>query len=121
MKRALLKALESGETDLVYLVLLHMKEKMEPRLLFNIINSPSFVTARKLLITYCKEQDLDFLKIFFQSLELPHESAAMHVLETFKVSDLPTKRKLLVQARDLYSTSDDYYVETKVNFFHKKF
>jgi vacuolar protein sorting-associated protein 16 len=38
LKRALQKAIESGETDLIYLVLLDIKEKVEPKILFKIIN-----------------------------------------------------------------------------------
>lgn len=58
MRRALQKAIESGETDLVYLVLLNMKAKMQPQQLFQTINSPQFTMARKLFIAYCKEQGL---------------------------------------------------------------
>lgn len=110
-KRALKKAIESGETDLVYLVLLHMKKKLPPQNLFSIINEPAFEVAKNLLVTYCKEQDIDFLTTFYQALELPHEAASMLILETFKVEDKQMKKKLLRQAKDLFSKKREYLVD----------
>jgi hypothetical protein len=110
-KQALKKAIESGETDLVYLVLLHMKKKLPPQALFAIINEPAFEVGRNLLITYCKEQDIDFLTTFYQALELPHEAASMLLLECFKVEDTQMKNKLLRQAKDLFSKKRENYVD----------
>jgi len=110
-KKALKKAIESGETDLVYLVLLHMKKKLPPQTLFSIINEPAFEVGRNLLVTYCKEQDIDFLTTFYQALELPHEAASMILLESFKVADDTGKKKLLKQAKELFAKRRDYAVD----------
>lgn len=122
VKKALKKAIESGETDLVYLVLLHMKKKLPTQTLFQIINEQGFEIAKSLLVTYCKEQDLDFLTSFYQALEQPHEAASMLVMEAFRLDDLNKKKKALVQAKDLYSKNKLYLVdsrgaETQANLF----
>ncbi len=118
-RRALSQAIKSGETDLVYLVLLHMKKKMEPSKFFSIVNEKEFEIARNLLVTYCREQDLEFLKLFYHALELPHEAAAMNVYEAVSSiyahedSDLTTQKKSLITAKDLYNKKKDFAVDAK--------
>lgn len=110
-KQALRKSIESGETDLVYLVLLHMKKKLTPQQLFQVINEPSFKDGKNLLVTYCKEQDIEFLTTFYQALELPHEAASMLLLECFKLEDTQMRKKFLRQAKDQFSKKREYYVD----------
>jgi hypothetical protein len=118
-KRALSQAIKSGETDLVYLVLLHMKKKMEASRFFSIVNEKEFEVARNLLVTYCREQDIDFLKLFYHALELPHEAAAMNVYEALSINsgndgaDLLAQKKLLIPAKDLYNKKKDYSVDAR--------
>eukprot|EP01080_Neovahlkampfia_damariscottae_P002897 gene2897-4740_t len=115
MKRALLKSIESGETDLIYLVLLEIKEKVEPKILFKIISEPYFELPKQLLITYCKEQDTEFLKQFFQSSDLPEEAALMFIQETFNhKNDNSARIKRLKVAKDLFSTKKECYVDSKL-------
>jgi hypothetical protein len=112
-KAGLAKAIESGESDLIYLVLLDMREKMDPKQLFQCIIDPNFELAKNLLITYSKEQDIEFLKILFQSMELPQDAAAMYILESTSQKDVLTKRRLLKQAKDLLATKKECYVDSK--------
>ncbi|KAL9655445.1 hypothetical protein ABK040_016858 [Willaertia magna] len=112
-KNALRKAIVSGETDLVYLVLLHMKSKMEVSNFFSIINEKGFRVARNLLVTYCKEQDIDFLKMFYHALDKSNEAAAMQVFESFS-KDMQDQKKLLLQAKDLFNKKKEYQVDSKV-------
>ncbi|KAG2381634.1 hypothetical protein C9374_006018 [Naegleria lovaniensis] len=114
-KNALRKAIISGETDLVYLVLLHMKKNMEVSHFFSIINEKGFRVARNLLVTYCKEQDIDFLKVFFHALDKQEEAAAMNVLESFAFEDEPqAHKKILNQAKELYNKKKDYQLDSKL-------
>lgn len=114
-KNALRKAIISGETDLVYLVLLHMKKNMEVSHFFSIINEKGFRVARNLLVTYCKEQDIDFLKVFFHALDKQEEAAAMNVLESFAYEDEPqAHKKILNQAKELYNKKKDYQLDSKL-------
>ena len=114
-QKALKKAIDSGETDLVYLVLLHMKNNMEVSNFFAIINEKGFRVARNLLVTYCKEEDVNFLKVFFHALDKQEEAAAMNVLESFSFEDEPQPhKKLLSQAKDLYNKKKEFQVDSKL-------
>ena len=114
-KNALRKAIISGETDLVYLVLLHMKKNMEVSSFFSVINEKGFRVARNLLVTYCKERDIDFLKIFFHALDKQEEAAAMNVFESFSFEGEPAAhKKLLLQAKELYNKKKDYQLDSKL-------
>ncbi len=114
-KKALRQAIYSGETDLVYLVLLHMKKKLEPAIFFSIINEKEFDVARNLFVSYCREQDIEFLKVFYQALELPHEAALMTVYESYQIDDedIPARRKLLSQANALFAKRRDMSAEAR--------
>lgn len=113
VKRALKKAIESGETDLVYLVLLHMKKRLEPRALFQMINEPGFEVAKHLFISYCKEQDIGFLSTYFQAQDMPHEAAAMKVMQAYITGDPSTRRKDLQLAAHMFSKSKLHSIDTK--------
>jgi hypothetical protein len=60
---ALNKSIESGDTDLVYLSLFHMKRKLSPPEFFRIVNSKPL--ACSLLEVYAKQQDLNLLRDFY--------------------------------------------------------
>ncbi len=93
---ALSKAIESGDTDLVYLVILHIKRCQPPLDFFHIIRNKPVVLD--LLILYCKQQvtvnfnrfnfnDLKIFKplkdLYFQFEQL-QETAAITVLEAYQ-------------------------------------
>jgi hypothetical protein len=113
-KTALRMAVASGETDLIYLVLLEMKSKLEAHSFFQMINEKGFETARDLFISYCKQVDRDFLAIFFNALEQPQEAANLYVEDSFYTDNIPLQKKLLNQARELYSKKRDCYMDAKV-------
>jgi peroxiredoxin family protein len=62
---------------------------------------------------------LEFLKLFYHALELPHEAAAMNVFEALSINtgnddaDLLAQKKLLMSAKDLYNKKKDYSVDVK--------
>ena len=58
---ALEKAIESGDTDLVYLCILHIKQN-RPDDFFRIIKDKPL--ARNLFISYCKKRDLNALQVW---------------------------------------------------------
>lgn len=58
---ALTKAIQSGDTDLVYLALLHLKKHRRERDFFALIKDKPL--ARDLYIAYCKQADLPGLKV----------------------------------------------------------
>lgn len=58
---ALTKAIASGDTDLVYLTLLHLKKHRKQKDFFLLIKDKPL--ARDLYISYCKQADLPGLKV----------------------------------------------------------
>ena len=58
---ALTKAIQSGDTDLVYLALLHLKKHRKQKDFFALIREKPL--ARDLYISYCKQTDLPSLKV----------------------------------------------------------
>jgi hypothetical protein len=105
-KKALKKAIESGETELMYSVLLEMKDKDEKKLLYQILKENEFYVAKNLFFSYCKEQDLKYLKLFLHSLELDNEAANIYIFESFLMPDLNAKKKLLSDAKSLYKNNN---------------
>lgn len=58
---ALTKAIASGDSDLVYLALLHLKKHRKQKDFFALIKDKPM--ARDLYIAYCKQTDLTALKV----------------------------------------------------------
>lgn len=104
---ALIKAIESGDTDLgnycilkkmnkfysclrnlfinfytVYLVMLHLKRKLPLPEFFRIINNKPM--ACNLFEVYCKQQDLKLLADFYYQDDRCVESANITILESYK-------------------------------------
>lgn len=59
---ALTKALESGDPNLAYVVIMHLKDKLHQGDFLRIMDTKP--VARDLLIQYCRENDPDMLKAF---------------------------------------------------------
>lgn len=79
---ALSKAIESGDTDLIYLVILHLKRSTRsPLEFFRIIrNEP---VALDLLISYSKQQDLKLLKELYYTLDELEQVANVFVRDAY--------------------------------------
>lgn len=112
-RKALQKAIESGESEMIYLVLVDIRKKMDPKDMFQLIIDPQFDVAKNLLISYSKEQDIEFLKIFLQSINSQQEAASMYILESTSVNDINQKRRLLKQAKDLLSQKKECYYDAQ--------
>eukprot|EP00005_Dracoamoeba_jomungandri_P004307 CAMPEP_0174258998 /NCGR_PEP_ID=MMETSP0439-20130205/7888_1 /TAXON_ID=0 /ORGANISM="Stereomyxa ramosa, Strain Chinc5" /LENGTH=793 /DNA_ID=CAMNT_0015342709 /DNA_START=252 /DNA_END=2633 /DNA_ORIENTATION=+ len=102
---ALEKAIESGDTDLVYLVLLHIRRNAAPTEFFRIIRrNPESVN---LLIAYCKEQDVDLLKDLYYQTGQPQETANMAVVEAYQFKDIEKRIRGLKVALNLYKDTKE--------------
>jgi hypothetical protein len=97
---ALNKAIASGDTDLVYLALLHLRKHRKQREFFALIKDRPL--ARDLYITYCKQADLASLKAFYYFLQQPALVAGIHVLEAYQCEDLKDRLAGLAVALDFY-------------------
>jgi hypothetical protein len=137
-KLALVKALESGDTDLVYHVLLRLRSQLSRGDFFRIIQAPiadatapqaegsneanttgvasssSYVyLACNLLERYAKEEDLDLLKDFYYQDDRRTESALLALDEAKAKVDLTDKVTLIKEANQLFSEDKDRGLEAK--------
>ncbi|KAJ3129946.1 hypothetical protein HK098_007212 [Nowakowskiella sp. JEL0407] len=108
---ALIKAIESGDNDLVYLVMLHMKGKLPTADFFRIVNGKPL--ACSLLETYSKQQDLKLLKDFYYQDDRRGDSANIMVVEAYRKDDLSARVNQLRVSQKLYQEDKDYAFEAK--------
>ncbi|KAL6137178.1 hypothetical protein ACLB2K_062472 [Fragaria x ananassa] len=84
---ALIKAIESGDTDLVYLVLFHIWQKREPLAFFKMIHPKPL--ARDLFVIYARCYNHEFLKDFFLSAGQLQEVAFLVWKESWELGKNP--------------------------------
>ncbi|XP_048000974.1 vacuolar protein sorting-associated protein 16 homolog [Leguminivora glycinivorella] len=97
---ALLKATASGDTDLVYIVLLHLKEKMGKHEFELTIRS--FPLAHALYIKYCGTHNREALrKVLVQEDDFPAQAAA-HVRDACGPTPPGQAEAALISARECY-------------------
>ncbi|PKK73317.1 vacuolar protein sorting-associated protein 16 [Rhizophagus irregularis] len=108
---ALIKAIESGDTDLVYLVMLHLKRKLPLPEFFRIINNKPM--ACNLFEVYCKQQDLKLLADFYYQDDRCVESANITILESYKQKDLNERTNKLKIALKSYQDDKEHAFEAK--------
>ncbi|KAK8776254.1 hypothetical protein V5799_030401 [Amblyomma americanum] len=93
-ERALVKAIESGDTDLVYMVMLKLKE-MKPMHLDMIIRA--YPVAWSLYLKVCKEWDLQKLESLHDQEDNFAGIAECKIIESYKTSR-PEQRTACLQA-----------------------
>ncbi|XP_053605989.1 vacuolar protein sorting-associated protein 16 homolog [Plodia interpunctella] len=97
---ALLKATASGDTDLVYIVLLHLKEKMGKHEFELTIRS--FPLAHALYIKYCASHNREALrKVYVQEDDFQGQ-AATHIRDAIEQTNPGSVEASLISARDCY-------------------
>ncbi|XP_022100529.1 vacuolar protein sorting-associated protein 16 homolog [Acanthaster planci] len=100
-KVALTKAIESGDTDLVYLVLLQMQETMPMGdFLMSLRNQPM---AQSLFMQFCREQKPSLLSDLYYQNDDFQEMANCQVAESFKMTEFQHKADKLNGAHDNYT------------------
>ncbi|KAJ3299233.1 hypothetical protein HK104_009629 [Borealophlyctis nickersoniae] len=99
---ALTKAIESGDTDLVYLVMLHMKRQLPTAEFFRIINGKPL--ACSLLESYCKQQDSQLLRDFYYQDDRRVESANVAIIEGYGLN-VGIQRAVLIGSEFLGGSS----------------
>ncbi|KAI8327280.1 Vps16, C-terminal region-domain-containing protein [Choanephora cucurbitarum] len=93
---ALIKAIESGDTDLVYLVIFHLKRKLPLGDFFRMINNKPM--ACNLLEVYCKEQNIELLRDFYYQDDRSIDGANIRLIEGFSEMDITERIKKLKEA-----------------------
>ncbi|KAL2000523.1 hypothetical protein VTN02DRAFT_2963 [Thermoascus thermophilus] len=102
---ALDKALESGDTDLVYYVLLHLKKKLPLASFFRTINSRPMASA--LVETSAREEDTDLLKDLYYQDDRPIDGSNILLAEALDQTDVKGKTDKLHLASRLLADSKD--------------
>ncbi|KAI5662106.1 hypothetical protein M9H77_21429 [Catharanthus roseus] len=126
---ALVKATESGDTDLVYLVLFHIMQKRPPSDFFGTIQSRPL--ARDLFISYARCYKHEFLKDFFLTTGQLQEVGFLLWKESWELAKNPVttakgapvhipRVKLIEKARDLLSETKEHVFESKAAEEHAK-
>ncbi|KAK9286019.1 hypothetical protein L1049_025222 [Liquidambar formosana] len=125
---ALTKATESGDTDLVYLVLFHIWQKRPPLEFFGTIQARPL--ARDLFITYARCYKHEFLKDFFLSTGQLQDVAFLLWKESWELGKNPMaskgsplhgpRIKLIEKAHSLFSETKEHTFESKAAEEHAK-
>lgn len=109
--KALDKAIESGDTDLVYHVLLHLKKKLPLATFFRTINGRPVATA--LVEASAIDQDRDLLKDLFYQDDRRLDGSNILLVEAINAADTPSKTDKLKSAARIIQDSKDFSSQVK--------
>ncbi|KAH6780752.1 vacuoleless1 [Perilla frutescens var. hirtella] len=118
---ALVKATESGDTDLVYLAVFHIWNKRPPLEFFSTIQARPL--ARDLFVKYARCYKHEFLKDFFLSTGQLQEVANLLWKESWELSKSPMASKgshIHVPRIKLIEKASNLFAETKEHMFESK-
>ncbi|KAI8526642.1 hypothetical protein RHMOL_Rhmol12G0011700 [Rhododendron molle] len=125
---ALTKATESGDTDLVYLVLFHIWQKRPALELFGTIQARPL--ARDLFISYARCYKHEFLKDFFLSTGQLQDVSFLLWKESWELAKNPMaskgsplhgpRIKLIEKAQSLFAETKEHTFESKAAEEHAK-
>ncbi|KAI0697518.1 vacuolar protein sorting-associated protein 16 [Cerioporus squamosus] len=115
-KLALTKAVESGDTDLVYHVLLHLQKRLSLGSFFRLIEEggPRLALASRLLQVYARAQNRDMLRDFYYSDDRRVESAVLCLEDAARSQDPAAKLASVKAAQKFFSEDKDRSFEAKM-------
>ncbi|KAI8601749.1 Vps16, N-terminal region-domain-containing protein [Dissophora ornata] len=108
---ALVKAIESGDTDLVYHVLLFLKGKLPQDEFFRVINKKPL--ACNLLELYGKQQDPKILSEFYFQDDRLVDIANLALMQSFQLKDNVERINKVKDALRLYQEDKEHTFEAK--------
>ncbi|KAJ3928865.1 MAG: Vps16, N-terminal region-domain-containing protein [Lentinula lateritia] len=113
---ALQKAVDSGDTDLVYQVLLHLHKHLTLGSFFRLIEDggEQLAPASRLLQVYAREQDRDMLRDFYYSDDRRVESAVLALEEALHMVDPSARIAAVKSAQKFFSEDKDRNFEAKM-------
>ncbi|KAF9262262.1 vacuolar assembling/sorting protein VPS16 [Marasmius fiardii PR-910] len=113
---ALEKAVDSGDTDLIYQVLLHLHNHLTLGTFFRLIEDGGsrLAPASRLLQVYAREQDRDMLRDFYYSDDRRVESAVLALDEASKMLDRASKISAVKSAQKFFSEDRDRAFEARM-------
>ncbi|ORX39657.1 Vps16, C-terminal region-domain-containing protein [Kockovaella imperatae] len=116
-KVALVKAIASGDTDLVYHVLLHLRRTLSPGDFFHILDdsvSPGLTPAVKLLQVYAREGDRQLLRDFYYQDDRRTETACLEMEEAGASQSQEQRLDHLAAAAQSFGQHKDRAFEAKM-------
>lgn len=108
---ALDKAIESGDSDLIFFVLLHLKKKLPLASFFRVINSRPVATS--LIEATAQADDTELLKDLYYQDDRRNDGANVFVREALKQPDSKTASDKLTLAAKLLADSKETSFELK--------
>ncbi|XP_052253971.1 vacuolar protein sorting-associated protein 16 homolog [Dreissena polymorpha] len=115
MKReniALNKAIDSGDTDLIYFVLLHLKDALPKGEFFMAIRQ--LPVAYALYIQYCRQQSPALMEQLYDQEENHQEVATCKVMGSFKQERLEDRVAVLNEAKDSFTKAKNDFAAKQV-------
>ncbi|KAF8439094.1 vacuolar assembling sorting protein VPS16 [Boletus edulis BED1] len=115
-KLALLKAADSGDTELVYHVLLHLHKRLPLGSFFRLIEDGGerLAPASRLLQVYAREQNREMLRDFYYSDDRRVESAVLALEEASQMTDQVATITSVKAAENFFSEDKDRAFEAKM-------
>ncbi|EJC99299.1 vacuolar protein sorting-associated protein 16 [Fomitiporia mediterranea MF3/22] len=113
---ALTKAVNSGDTDLIYSVLLHLQKSLSLGSFFRLIEDggPALAPAARLLQVYAREQDREMLRDFYYSDDRRVDSAVLLLEEARTMTNPEAKMTAIKAAQKFFSEDKDRAFEAKM-------
>lgn len=103
--QAMSKAIESGDTDLVYTVILHLKDTLNHKLDNFQMKIRDFPVAHSLYLKYCRAQDLEQLNKMYYQEDNCKAIGNIKVIESYKTKNVDNRIETLQEAAKLYRKS----------------
>ncbi|PFH49934.1 hypothetical protein AMATHDRAFT_146515 [Amanita thiersii Skay4041] len=113
---ALMKAVDSGDTDLVYQVLLSLHKRLPLGDFFHLIEDggQKLAPASRLLQVYAREQNREMLRDFYYSDDRRVESAVLSLEEASRATEPAAKIAAVKAAQRFFSEDKDRTFEAKM-------
>ncbi|TEB34385.1 vacuolar assembling/sorting protein VPS16 [Coprinellus micaceus] len=115
-KLALVKAVDSGDTDLVYYVLLHLYKRLPLGSFFKLLEDggPHLAPATRLLEVYARQQNREMLRDFYYSDDRRVESAILCLEEATWMREPSAKISAIKAGQKFFSEDKDRSFEAKM-------
>lgn len=109
---ALVKAIASGDMDLVFYVLWYLKKKLPLAQFFRMINNKP--TAASLIERYSRQQDLPLLKDYYYQADRRADGANVFFQESFDADELQTRLDKVRAGLKLLADSRENAFQSKI-------
>ncbi|XP_076437329.1 vacuolar protein sorting-associated protein 16 homolog [Babylonia areolata] len=97
---ALNKAIDSGDTDLVYTVLLHLRDNQDPSQFYMMIHTMPI--AFSLFVQYCRFQNLEMVEKMWEQEDNPSEMAFTKIIRSYDQDTLDVRLRLLEESSNCF-------------------